>query len=592
MKKDKRSISKGNSGRSAAAALNQSELELAEGQFGLTRLDYIAVPVLAILAAALAFSYVGTTIEWDDLFYMNVSQHTTKQAWVLNRYGHIYLQKLFFWLSGDALTGAKLYWSFLFFSTCVLVYWCAKMLAGKRGYVVGVVAVLMFCSHPLFGYYLGTTFADTTVMFMVMLGTFVYLAFFVGRSKYRHLVIIILGLIFFWAVKSKDSGICMGVLFLGLGYEPTGQRSIKRFAKDIGWVAVGMLTGCVLLMMLDMIFLGDGLFSIRPSSIRRLFGYNTGEYIHDQKNRSWYTILSLGPIFLPFILYVLVGWKAPGRGLSRHEVWAWLIPLTILAFEMVASIRIRCGSTQRHIFPAIPGICVWGAQFFRFDIRGLVGGRNGPRVPKSLIGGGLVVSAFIVAVLITRRVPEFVAGTGWKSMDRFYDSVTLPLAVTVVLMSAGLSRKRGLGTLFVLSLCFFFVIYFPLRNNFTSMKQRVVAKKSEWRFEPYRVFADELRFGEDVKILVSKDIHERSWMLGRPGGANCCMFNVFFNQKFTYEQFIDGEVEDILKGDYTYAFLTWRDWKEISEKHDVEHLLKDYIQKSDNKTQIILLKKR
>lgn len=123
------------------------------------------------------------------------------------------------------------------------------------------------------------------------------------------------------------------------------------------------------------------------------------------------------------------------------------------------------------------------------------------------------------------------------------------------------------------------------------MKQRVVAKKSEWRFEPYRVFADELRFGEDVKILVSKDIHERSWMLGRPGGANCCMFNVFFNQKFTYEQFIDGEVEDILKGDYTYAFLTWRDWKEISEKHDVEHLLKDYIQKSDNKTQIILLKK-
>ena len=109
----------------------------------------------------------------------------------------------------------------------------------------------------------------------------------------------------------------------------------------------------------------------------------------------------------------------------------------------------------------------------------------------------------------------------------------------------------------------------------------------------YRIFADELQFGRDVKILVSKDIHisSRSLMLGREVRSHCWMFNVFFNQKFDEDQFIDGSVEDIVKGDYTYAFITLRDWKDIHEKHNVEHLLKQYDQKVDNKTQLIMLKK-
>lgn len=47
-----------------------------------------------------------------------------------------------------------------------------------------------------------------------------------------------------------------------------------------------------------------------------------------------------------------------------------------------------------------------------------------------------------------------------------------------------------------------------------------------------------------------------------------------------------------LKGDSRYAFLGWWDWKGIGEKHNIEHLTKNYTIKTDRKTQIILLKKR
>jgi len=80
-------------------------------------------------------------------------------------------------------------------------------------------------------------------------------------------------------------------------------------------------------------------------------------------------------------------------------------------------------------------------------------------------------------------------------------------------------------------------------------------------------------------------------MLGRGNESHCWLFNVFFNQKFDYEQFIDGNWDDILKADYTYAFLSWRDWDGISQKYNVKHLLRDYVLKVNKKTRTILLKK-
>ena len=579
-----------------------AESQLSRERYGLRLPDYILAPVAALPAVLWAYQHIGTSIGWDDLFYMDLSQYTTKEAWVLNRYGHIYLQKIFFWLMNDSFSGAKAYWCFLYFSAVVLIYWCAKMLAGKGGTVIGLLAALFFCSQPIFYEWAGSTDADLTVMFLTTLGTFVYLAFLVNRfGKYRYLIIMALGLIFFWVMKSKESGLCMGILLLGLGEDQNGAYSIRRLIRDIGWVCAGMATGCVLLMFLDMVFLKDFWFSVRPSSIKGLFAYNTGTWKHDN-GTSWYTILLFGsnPMLAAFLLYLLVGWKPIDRDrLSKHERLVWLLPLTFIFFLIAVAIPIRTyavPSTHRYLAPAIAGICIWAAQFFRF--RTIMSGSEeaGPKTPnlfpKALINFVAVLIAFFIVLFLMPRLPKWTEGAGWKSADRLYETAILPLATTGILIYSAVLRKRGPTALFVFSLCLFFIVYFPLDVGTGSLEERVVAQRSEWRYAPYHVFAGELQVDKNVKILISKSIYANTKMLGRDLESQCWMFNVFFNQELYYGNFINGTAEDILKGNYNYAFLTFDDWKSIGEKPETLRLKQNYIARSDMSTQVVFLKRR
>lgn len=582
-------------GQKATAPATLPELTLGQKRYKLDWPEYIIAPLIALIAGIWAFQYIGTAIGWDDLFYLGTSQHTTKQAWVMNRYAHIYMQKFFFWLADDAISGAKLYWCFLFFSTVVFVYFCARMLAGKKGYIIGLVAALLFISQPLFVQCAGCTDVDLTIMFLFMLATFIYLAFFVGRYKYRHLIIVLLGLLFFWVMKSKETGIFMAVLFFGLGEDKTGTRSITRFVRDIGWICLGMVIGSVLLMSLDQIFLKDFWFSVRPSTIEALFSYNINEFA-PERIRSWYTILSIDHIITVFLLYLLYGWKPHDKdSLSRHELLIWLIPLSILFFIIGINVHVTSATPRRYISPALAGFCIWAAQFFKCSSAASAKYKNAKNNLLSkdfLINSVIVLAAFIIVLTVMRKIPDGVKSSGWNSFEKFYNCVIFPLATTGLLLYTFVFRKRNRVAIFVLSLCLFFIIYFPFSNNVDSLKQRIVAKKSEYRYTPYRIFADELRFDKDGKILVSKDVHKRTWMLGRKQSSHYDMFNVFFNQHFDRRRFVDGTWEDILKADYTYGFITFYDWNGLSQKHDVEHLENKYALKANKSIQVILLKKR
>jgi hypothetical protein len=495
------------------------------------------------------------------------------------------------WLAGDALTGAKVYWSFLFFSTCVLVYWCARLLAGKGGWVIGLLAVLLFCSHDLLlGYYAGCTFSDVTVMFLVTLATFVYLYFGLGAKVRRHVVLLILGLIFFWATKSKETGICLAVLPFGLLAGSAGSGGPRRFRRDLGWICIGVLTGLVMLMILDLAFLKDPLFSIRPSNIKTLLKFNyRGYYPTAERSMSWYTYVSTKIFFACVLLYFLVGCGAIKRKFSIQEKITWVLPLILVMF--ISYVRGSFHIIWRYFAPAIPGVCIWAAQYFSFDVKGIWTAKGTRHIPRFVIAFILVLVAFIIVLAFMSHVDDLVAYFQLRGPEIFYTAAILPISVTILVMVGALSKKRGLIALFVSSVCFFLIVYYPLKVNLTSLKNKDVAKKSEYRYEPYRVFAGQLRFDKGAKILVSKDIHKRSWMLGREYRSHCWMFNVFFNQKFDEKQFIDGSWEDILRGDYTYAFLTFQDWSGLSEKHNVEHLKKNYELETNRRTGMVLLKR-
>ena len=136
-------------GQKTTVSVNQGNIELAQDRFTLSRLDYFLALVVAALAGLYLFPYLGTSVIWDDMLYLNLSQHTTQEVRYLNRYGHIYILKLFLAITGDVITGGKICWCFMYSATCVLVYWCAKLLAGKKGVMIGLIAILFFCAEPI-----------------------------------------------------------------------------------------------------------------------------------------------------------------------------------------------------------------------------------------------------------------------------------------------------------------------------------------------------------------------------------------------------------------------------------------------------------
>jgi len=492
------------------------------------------------------------------------------------------------------------------------VYWCARILAGKKGCLVGIIAAVLFFVQPLFVVReWGCPLADFTAMLWVMLGVFVYLAFPVNTQKHRRWILMALGLIFFWAVKSKETASCMAVLFLGLGEDEAGVRSVGRYVRDIGWVCLGGLAGCVPLMILDQAFLGDAFFSVRLSNLKYVFDQNLNRppdtlsrLARTREVMSWYAGMAkerwLVALFGPFVLYLMIGWKSVSREFSAREKLVWLIPLVLLLFITYA--RSTFWVLPRYFSPAIPLVCVWAAQFFWFDVSGTVLiGKTRQAIPRVLVAAGLIVLAFFVVYVLMSfmpRVSEYykfmrydILRVRFKTDENvFYAVGIVPLVVTILLVTSVFIKKRGLTVLFILFMCLFLLVWHPFRSNFDGMK--ATADKSRWRFLPYEVFKGEIKFEKDIKVLVSEDIHNRSWMLGTNVDRQCWMFNIFFNQKYNDEHFIHGTWEDILKGNYTYGILTWRDWEGIRKEHNVDHLLKDYILKADNATRIILFKER
>ncbi|HEW78570.1 MAG TPA: hypothetical protein ENH34_01185 [Phycisphaerales bacterium] len=630
MEKNKRKVSSRDSASRATASDTPYELGLEQNRFKLTKLDYILAPLVALLTAVWTFRYFGTAINWDDLLYMDLALRTVPDAHVMNRYGHIYFLKFFLFLTGDSIISGKLWWCFVYLGTGVLVYWCGKLLAPKRGWFVGIVAAAFFYIQSLFAKEFGSPLADFTIMFMVMLGVFVYLAFPVHNQKHRFWILMVLGFIFFWAMKSKETAVCMAVLFLGLGEDAPGVRSFKRFAKDIGWVFVGGLSGCLILMVLDLVFMGDILFSVQWTDIKEVVRSNAFNPPPDElrpltRNRevmSWYAGIAKKPLlvtlFVPFILYLLVGFKSIVREYNFKEKMVWLIPLGLLLFLTYA--RGRFWVLDRYYAPAIPLVCVWAAQFFWFDVsESLWPKKDGQAIPGWLVAAGLFFLAFLLVCLFMSFVPRLADYYNFMRYDAlriyfrtnenvFYAVGIVPSVVSVILAMGTLFKRRGLGVMFVSFLCLFLVIYQPIIGNYDRMKAS--AQKSIGRFEPYKVFGDEIKFNDKMKILVSETVHRSSWMLGNNLSRQRWIFNIFFNQKlsdnnFIYATLAEGEKKDIFKdirqtvlnGGYDYGFVTEWDINGMTAEQ-LKQLRSDYVirkkvfERYNRPIQIIFLKKK
>ncbi|MHC4638019.1 MAG: ArnT family glycosyltransferase [Planctomycetota bacterium] len=591
------------------------------GQSGLTRLDYILAPLFAVICGVWLYLHIWTGRNWDDLVYMNLSQHTTQYVGYMNRYGHIYLQKLFIFLFGDVIRGVRVFWCFEICMSGLLLYWCARLLSGRKGLLVSILAVLFFVMQPIFAVESGSALADFTVMLIGLLMVFIYLRLVRERGGRSYLLIMLLGFLFYWAVKSKETGIATGIIFLGLGYDSDGKWGCGRFVRDIGWVFAGIAASIVFLIILDGIFMHDPLFSVNPSNYMKVMEKQAPAptIATSRIIQSWFTYLSTTVLFVPLLLYLVSGVKDFVREYSVREKLTWLLPLVFLI--VVSFVRKRFFIIPRYIVPAMPLICIWGAHYFRFGFSGepvVIKGRRIPRVAAMIV---LAVVAVILVLMLMPKVPGLieyfkisVKSPGPHNLKHqrpaveliFYMLVIMPIAVTILFIAMAFGRKRGLATWFFVVFAFCLTVFLPLSQNLKLLSnrndRRNTAVRSRYRFLPYIAYKTDVNVDDISKVVVSRDIHARSWMLGRTkDNANWHMFNIFFNGKLGEDQVVEGGVEDILKGDYDYAFVTGRDMMEIVQKHKVDIRAKGYeIKQSDKASfrtmfgpiQVILLKKR
>lgn len=599
------------------SVLPEVKLEAGFGDIGLGALgkwDWIAAPIVFAGLAVWIFFHIYSAINWDDLIYMNLSVHTEGQAWILNRYGHIYLLKIFRLMFFDTILGCRVYWCFMFAVTATLVYWCGKMLAGKRGVVAGAAAVVLVYMQPMFGREAGSPLADFTVMMLVTAGVFIYLGFLRDRTSKSRWLLMAFGLILFWAVKSKETGICLSVLLFGLGRDTDDKFNFIDLLKDWGWVVAGMAVGSFVLMTFDLIFIGDFLFSVRPSNIEKLFGTNiVGPRIDGQRTiQSWFSFLSARPFFVPFILYVISAFTLLKKYKYRDRL-VLVMPLFLILFLTFS--RKGWYVVPRYICPVLPVMAIWGAQFFEGfgDIWSKAKSEYGIR--RDVLGGVLFAGAFvIIAALVAPKVSDWAvyyklneAFRGFPHLlyqrlspeQLFYVLAIMPLCLCGIFAVRILLDKKNMVSLFLVSL-FSLGLVLPCFVESESL-MKTAERKSYRRYGVLRKFEDDLKFDKDTKILISQSIHKDSWMMGRDSQAHCHMLNIFLGSKLSYDQVIDGTGEDIIKGGYDYAILHGYDtvqlknhpaFMKLLESYEVKTDTVDYVFRDGDAVPVVLLSKR
>jgi hypothetical protein len=571
-------------------------LELKE-EFKLTRTDLLLVPGLLLGFALWIYFNIYSAINWDDLQYMSQAQYTFPDARILNRYGHIYIMKLFYTLAGSPITGARIFWCFMFFSTSVLTYWSAKLLAGKKGAFSAVMAVVLLWIWPLFGREAGSPLADFTVMMLVSAAVFIYLYFLKERTKYTHWFIMLLGFIFLWAVKSKESGVCLIVLFLGLG-RSGDNFSFKRFIKDLCWVLAGIIVGLLILMSLDLIFMGNFLFSIKPSSFEKLAENNIGPPVISQNTdaaiESWFSYFTTRSILLVFVLYLLIGWSNLKNHSFRERI-LWITPLFLMIFLTFA--RRAWYIVPRYFSPVMPIMAIWASQFFLFDTEGKLIFGNNNSISKKAAVIIAVIAAFILALLFSIKIGsiafyykfyELAGRSGFPNVLYELMSseeicsylIVLPVAISGILITAALSKKRGVTAFFFYCL-FSFALILPAFNDGRNL-MRTAVEKSWKRFAACRAFQNDFRFTPQTKIAVSKVVFYGTWSMSdnMHFEADCYIFNIFFKQKLKLDQFIKADDAEILKGDYDYCLLLEIELQKLRAKPEFSKIASKFTMKT------------
>lgn len=502
--------------------------------------------------------FAGGPETWDEMLYMNLSMNLVADPTVLNRYAHIYLQRLFFFFSGwDPFLGVRLFWGFLISASSTLVYIALRLLSqlrnSKTGVVAGFIGMLFFWGLPKILSHPGVTYAEFTCLFFIILGVVIYLLWLHNKEMGIDWLLLILGVVLFWAFKSKETGAALVVLVPGLLCFPKGEFRWQVVIHRLAVLGAGVLAGLALIILLDTFSLHNPFFSIRPASWVAWLTFNQGA-MYPVSATNYFSYLATTPL-LTCALLALFGFFAleNNGGFKPGERMLWLLPLGILFLLTLVPFN----DYDRYLIPLSPVLAVLAGAFFlslEEDHK------------KESLFFWLVAALALGLTLLNPEVHLLPRLGAHYTVQTVSTTFLVPMAALVLIAAWVLIRRpeKVIPALILFSIAFI-PLASPIAQSVQTMTSGAVRDAFWVRFDPFIQFQDQIEPTADMTMFVSTDINAREGTAGRDADSMSWMMNLYFRTNTQPEQY---DVEPfnpqiILQTAPQYALVLVTEWEAL-----------------------------
>jgi hypothetical protein len=531
----------------------------------------LVIGTFAGLWVALA-KVAGGPIYSDELWYIQVGLNDIHAFNVLNRYFHIYVQKLFMELAPTPLEGVRVYWGFLVAFSTTLVYLAARLLSARNSILHGLLAVAVLYSFHLLAEYSGVTVVDIPAMALLAL----MLLFYVLAIRFPHTqpwTLVLLGVVLLLSLKTKETLIVTGVLFFGFGFTSQGDYHLAKLVRAALRIAAGAGIGIIIFIMLNTLVLKEPFFGLLPAhfsafanELRTTTGLNP-------EIGDWYTAYLLPTLPVAFLLFLASGLKSSERFPPEIRI-TWLIPLMLILFLSFSMIKGDWGIRARHLFPILPFFSVLAPQFLDFTL---------PANRREWIWFGLYAGMGVALIALVHFGSKRLVYSMEGDITSFLAYVLFPIVFSLLLALLMLIKRYSVHTYILPVICIGLLLYPSIHSNIKSIfVARPVAISFQQRVYPLAAFSEHIQPSAEMRMLVSWNC---AAAMGNPDLEQDIMlslFNLYFDTNTERDNFHLVELDQKnlpthWQQEFTYLLLTAWDWDLIQEQLSIDTIEQRYI---------------
>lgn len=533
----------------------------------LRRLETPALLGLFALTFVMVFPFTGTVRGGDDTSYLATATFGAK-TWYYNRYCHVYLLKLFTFLSGgDPLVGVRAWWSFVLAATVASLAVAVRAVGrGLQIRTLGVTLFVLFSQPVLFGL-IGAGFADYSAMMFVTAATALALHD-IGRGDEqpapgRRWIAFALGVLTVAATRSKEVGAILALLPLLYLVAPGPGLDLRRFARKLGWWLAGVATAQLAIMVIDAWLLDDFFFTINWNRLLRSNHLNFPSGV-PLRGADWSRHL-LEPSIRNLLLAVSAAaiWAgAARRRLERRLLH--LLPISYVLALIALYVRLPHPFSTRMLIPILPVACLMAGLLLHDAGLDDVPWRTF-FTPGVLLPGG-IAAAGVLLLLVPYQSGDLDAASilpvdwllrfGWTP-EHFALGVLAPAALLAGVGVAALVVGRREGRV-VAMLVVYCVLFGPgLASTQVSLAQHRAALHGDLLLYPWRVFRAELGGEGPISVVLSRDLFDRYRMSAHTRASLAKLVLRRRDVKVRYSGDLPREADLAIASPATYR--AWRD---------------------------------